>query len=56
MIWLSDFINRYKKLIIVLFVVASAVGVVLFLCTPVNYNMMDYLPDKANSTQALKVM
>lgn len=56
MVWLSDFINRYKKMIIVLFVAASAVGVVLFFCTPVNYNMMDYLPDKANSTQALKVM
>lgn len=56
MIWLSDFVNRHKKMIIILFVAVSAVGVVLFLCTPVNYNMMDYLPDKANSTQALKVM
>lgn len=56
MAWLSEFINRYKKTIIILFVALSAVGVVLFLCTPVNYNMMDYLPDKANSTQALKVM
>ena len=56
MAWLSDFIRRYKKMIIVLFVAASAIGVVLFLCTPVNYNMMDYLPDKANSTQALKIM
>lgn len=56
MAWLSDFIRRFKKMIIILFVAASAVGVVLFLCTPVNYNMMDYLPDKANSTQALKIM
>lgn len=54
--WLSDFINKHKKLIIILFVAASAVGVVLFFCTPVNYNMMDYLPDKANSTQALSIM
>lgn len=56
MIWLSDFVNRHKKAIIALFVAISAVGVILFLCTPVNYNMMDYLPNKANSTKALKVM
>lgn len=56
MLWLSNFINRYKKMIIILFVAASVIGVVLFFCTPVNYNMMDYLPDKANSTQALKIM
>ena len=53
---LSDFINRHRKLIIVSFVIASAIGILLFFCTPVNYNMMDYLPNKANSTQALKVM
>ena len=56
MAWLSDFVNRYKRSIIILFVLASLIGVILFLCTPVNYNMMDYLPDKANSTQALEVM
>ena len=56
MVRLSDFINRYRKMIIIMFVALSAVGVLLFLCTPVNYNMMDYLPNKANSTQALKIM
>lgn len=56
MVWLSDFINKHKKMIIILFVAASAIGVLLFLCTPVNYNMMDYLPEKANSTQAIKIM
>lgn len=54
--WLSDYISRYKKMIIIVFMALSVVGVFLFLCTPVNYNMMDYLPDKANSTKALKIM
>lgn len=54
--WLSGFIDKHKKLIIALFMAISMVGVVLFLLTPVNYNMMDYLPTKANSTQALNVM
>lgn len=53
---LSEFINKHKKAIITLFVAVSLVGVLLFLLTPVNYNMMDYLPEEANSTQALEVM
>lgn len=54
--WLSGFINRHKKAIIILFMAVSLIGVVLFLMTPVNYNMMDYLPAEANSTQALTIM
>lgn len=54
--WLSDFISKHKKMVIIVFVIASVIGIFLFFCTPVNYNMMDYLPDKANSTQALKIM
>ncbi len=52
----AAFIDRYKKAIIIAFLAASLVGVFLFLLTPVNYNMMDYLPQEANSTQALTVM
>lgn len=54
--WLSDFIDRHKKSIIIIFVAVSLVGVLLFLLTPVNYNMMDYLPEDANSTKALNLM
>lgn len=54
--WLSEFVNRHKKSIIVAFVAISMVGVLLFLMTPVNYNMMDYLPEDANSTKALNLM
>lgn len=54
--WLSELINKHKKIIITVFVVVSIAGVVLFFCTPVNYNMMDYLPEQANSTRALSIM
>lgn len=52
----ADFVNRYKKLIIAVFLLASFLGILLFLLTPVNYNMMDYLPEEANSTKALNIM
>ena len=54
--WLSEFVDRHKKSIIITFVAVSLVGVLLFLLTPVNYNMMDYLPEDANSTKALNLM
>ena len=54
--WLADWIDRHKKAIIAVFFLASLVGVLLFLLTPVNYNMMDYLPEDANSTKALELM
>ena len=55
--WLSEFVDRHKKsIIIITFVAVSLVGVLLFLLTPVNYNMMDYLPEDANSTKALNLM
>ena len=54
--WLSEFVDRHKKSIIITFVAVSLVGVLLFLLTPVNYNMMDYLPEDANSTKALKAL
>lgn len=53
---LASFINKHRKGIILGFQLASIVSLVLFFMTPVNYNMMDYLPAQANSTQALTVM
>lgn len=53
---LAHFINQYKKWIIAVFMLATLAGTILFVMTPVNYNMMDYLPEKANSTQALNIM
>lgn len=54
--WLAHFVNKHRKSIITVFMLTSVVGIVLFFLTPVNYNMMDYLPEQANSTQALTVM
>ena len=54
--WLSDFVIRYKKSIIAVFLALTAVSVVLFACTGINYNIMDYLPEDANSTKALDLM
>lgn len=49
-------IIRYPKRVIAFFAAASVVSVVLFLCTGINYNMLDYLPEQANSTLALDKM
>lgn len=53
---LAKFISQHKKGIIAAFVALSLIGAVFFLCTPINYNMMDYLPAEANSTLALDEM
>lgn len=47
---------KNPKKVIAFFGVASLVSVVLFLCTGINYNMLDYLPAQANSTLALSKM
>lgn len=49
-------IVKNPKKVILFFVAASLVSVVLFLCTDINYNMLDYLPAQANSTVALDKM
>ena len=54
--YLYHLIIKNPKKIIVLFGIASLISVVLFFCTGINYNMLDYLPDEANSTAALDKM
>lgn len=49
-------IVKNPKKVILFFAAASVVSVVLFLCTGINYNMLDYLPAEANSTLALDKM
>lgn len=53
---LSDFIIKYRKKIILCTGLLTVLGTVLFFCTPINFNMMDYLPAEANSTVALVKM
>lgn len=49
-------IIRHPKKVILFFAIASVISVLLFLCTGINYNMLDYLPEEANSTLALDKM
>lgn len=53
---LASLIMKHQKKIILLFGILTAIGIILFFCTPINYNMMDYLPAEANSTLALEKM
>jgi len=53
---LARFVMKYKKVMVGFWLVLMLAGVVLFFCTPINYNMMDYLPTEANSTKALDKM
>lgn len=47
---------RFKKQIVVCFLVIAAICAVLSSGVKVNYNMVDYLPDSAQSTKALDLM
>ena len=47
---------KYRKLIIILYLIIAIVCVFFSLFVKVNYNMADYLPDSAKSTIALDIM
>ncbi|ARK30862.1 efflux RND transporter permease subunit [Halalkalibacter krulwichiae] len=49
-------ILKHKKLIVFTFVLIAIISAVAQFFVSVNYNMVDYLPDEAQSTQALEVM
>lgn len=53
---LYHLIVKGPKKVILFFAIASVLSIVLFLCTGINYNMLDYLPEQANSTLALNKM
>lgn len=53
---LYSIIIKNPKKVIALFGIVSVISIVLFLCTDINYNMLDYLPEQANSTVALDKM
>lgn len=54
--YLYDMIIKNPKKIIIFFGIMSIISIVLFVCTNINYNMLDYLPEHANSTLALNKM
>jgi len=53
---IAKIIVEKKKTIIIIFIMATIVCSVLQLFVTKNFNMVDYLPENAPSTQALKIM
>lgn len=53
---IANWIIRHKKIILIIFVVTALVSAVLQSFVKKNYDMVDYLPQEANSTRALKIM
>ncbi|WP_241657809.1 efflux RND transporter permease subunit [Anaerobacillus alkaliphilus] len=56
MIGIAARIIEHKKLIVYVFAIITAISMVAQFFVSVNYNMVDYLPDEAQSTQALEIM
>lgn len=53
------FINkiiRHKKAVVLVFAIVTVLSIVSQFFVSINYNMVDYLPDDAPSTEALEVM
>lgn len=53
---ISGFVTKYRKTVITFFVAAALCGTLLSMMVPVNFNMVDYLPDEAQSTTAISIM
>lgn len=47
---------KHKKLIVIIFVSLAVIGGIAQFAVSVNYNMTDYLPENAPSTEAIEVM
>ncbi|UCZ54766.1 MMPL family transporter [Bacillus shivajii] len=49
-------IIKYKKTIVIVFMVLTVISAIATLFVSVNYNMNDYMPEDAQSTKAVEVM
>ena len=56
MINIAARIIRHKKAVVLVFALVAIICTAAQFFVPVNYNMVDYLPEDAQSTQALDVM
>lgn len=56
MISIAASIIKHKKAVLIAFVLLTIISTVAQFFVSVNYNMVDYLPDDAQSTQALEIM
>lgn len=54
--WLADHVIKYRKLVITIYAALFVLFGVGAAALSVNYNIADYLPAKANSTEGLKVL
>ncbi|WP_179134586.1 efflux RND transporter permease subunit [Oceanobacillus timonensis] len=52
----ANLIIRFKKTIVTIFITLMILSLAGILFVDVNYDMQDYLPDEAESTQALEIM
>ena len=52
----ANAILKYKKTVLLIFLIATIVCAILMPMVTINYDLMDYLPDSAPSTIALDVM
>ena len=52
----SDKVVKYQKAIIAIFLILTIAMTICVTKVKINYNMQDYLPEDANSTQAITVM
>src|SRR5690554_5755246 len=52
----ANIVTKHKKIVITLFLSTAIASLLLLMFVKVNYNMVDYLPPDAQSTEALKIM
>ncbi|MDR0490471.1 MAG: MMPL family transporter [Oscillospiraceae bacterium] len=53
---MADVIIRHRKALLVVFIAAAVVSALLFSSVTVKYDMVEYLPQDAQSTKALKLL
>ncbi|MBT2662026.1 MMPL family transporter [Bacillus sp. ISL-45] len=56
MISIAEKIIKHKKAVVIAFVVFALISTVAQFFVSVNYNMVDYLPEDAQSTRAMEIM
>ena len=56
MISISERIIKHKKAVVIAFMLLTIISTVAQFFVSVNYNMVDYLPEDAQSTQAMEIM
>jgi len=54
--WFSQSVVKYKGTILAVFIITAVICTVLAITVSVNFNMADYLPEKAQSTIALRII